>query len=115
MVIFIYRYNDYAAKLAAYLYLGQKLSVDLNHEKLLPMKLYPLGIDEGHQQVYLLKYHVGRELLNYLTESVSTGFTFSVEIKDLRKFDTLMMQCITRFFPGKMRKILEEKHNEGAL
>lgn len=115
MVIFAYRYNDYAAKLAAYLYLGEKLPEAMAKEKLHPMKLYPLGTDKNHRTVYLLKYHIGKELLYYLTETVSDLFMFSVEIKDLRVFDSLWMQWIARYFPERMKKIVEEKKHEGLL
>ncbi|KAB3533168.1 DUF3189 family protein [Alkaliphilus serpentinus] len=83
--IYIYRKNDYAALLAAYLRLKNK-TISTNQIK---FGILFLGIDEELNEVYIVKYRRNPQVLINLLKGIGEIYREELKIIDLGKYDRI--------------------------
>lgn len=79
--IYIYKKNDYAALLAAYLHLGSKSPTEVIDG------INFMGIDKNLHEVYLLKYSSNKLVLTNLLKGIGEVFKDDIKVIDISKFD----------------------------
>ncbi|KAB3538560.1 DUF3189 family protein [Alkaliphilus pronyensis] len=85
--IYVFKKNDYAALLAAYIH----LKMDYKHIKtkaIEPMKLFFMGIDHKLNEVYIIKSSCKIKILINILNGLATIFNHSIIIINLSKYDS---------------------------
>ncbi|MBM7614568.1 DUF3189 family protein [Alkaliphilus hydrothermalis] len=118
-IIYIFRNNDYAAILAAYIHLKINIPPNLEQAPLKKMKLYYMGVDEEQRQVYLLKYSMKKHILMNILHGVGNIFNEGIRIIELKRFDGFLNNVYARYTNQykmkKYRKELEDYIHENNL
>jgi hypothetical protein len=114
-IIYIFKRNDYAATLAAYLHLKKKMPEEKTKPKFEKMQLYFMGVDHNLAEIYLLKYPNKKHILMNILQGIGDIFKEEIKIIDLKDFDGYLAQL--RYGTGEKnyRKALEEYINENYL
>ncbi len=111
-IIYIFRKNDYAATLAAYLHLKLNISLKDSQKSYEIMKLHYLGIDEKNSEVYLLKYNIKKYILMNIIYGLGNIFNEEVRVIDLSRFDCCLIQILTKFSFKNYKNTLKEYIND---
>lgn len=118
-IIYIFRNNDYAAILAAYIHLKMKIPSKIQQAPLKKMRLYYIGIDEEQKEVYLLKYSMKKHILMNILVGIGDIFNEGVKIIELERFDgffnNFFYKYIYKHNMKKYRKELEDYIYENNL
>lgn len=114
-MIYIYRYNDYAAITAAYLHLKMNTEQIQVQSKLQPMKLYYVGIDEELKEIYLLKYTIKKSILMNILQGIGNIFNEDVVIQDLYVYDRIIYRMFNQWSITRMRRKMRAGVDEDYL
>lgn len=119
-IVYIFRNNDYAAILAAYIHL--KINIPTRFQQRIPlekMKLYYMGVDEEQKEVYLLKYSMKKHILMNILQGIGNIFNEGVRIIELERFDGFLNNAFYKYIYQhnikKHRKELEDYIYENNL
>ncbi len=102
-IYYIYRYNFYAAHLAAYLHLGIKNIPWNKNTSIAEMQFEFYGLSPENQEIYVANYGGNKQIFINLLKGIGAIYNIDIKIVDLSKLD----QVAYRYFKDRTRRYIE--------